>query len=250
MRVSAPELRGDHLLQTPSRKHQLLRGPKGDHRRARARPRELPRAEKQDTHSPRWGFGTDENIEWLCSWGYQFVVKGYGGGRAKKLAKSVPEEDWHEGPTAGQILGYPPSEGVAPLLAPHQDGARRWKDAKGKPYSDYLIKTLTELSAPEDSQALRPKRGDGVGHKGGQKGLRHRAEEEEELFRPGGRGAPGRSWPTTSWRDSRVAYWGGRPLKSLGRRGWSGTCWRCRLRRGWEGGGALRLRLPRSPSVG
>ena len=27
------------------------------------------------------GFGTDENIEWLCSCGYQFVLKGYGGGR-------------------------------------------------------------------------------------------------------------------------------------------------------------------------
>jgi Transposase DDE domain group 1 len=47
------------------------------------------------------GFGTDENIEWLCSWGYQFVVKGYGGGRAGKLARSVAEDAWHQGPIAG-----------------------------------------------------------------------------------------------------------------------------------------------------
>jgi hypothetical protein len=54
------------------------------------------------------GFGTDENIEWLCSRGYHFVVKGYGGGRAKKLARGVAESDgWHEGPTAGQFLGVP-----------------------------------------------------------------------------------------------------------------------------------------------
>ena len=35
--------------------HHLLRGPKRDHRRGRARPWELPRAEKQDAHSPRRG---------------------------------------------------------------------------------------------------------------------------------------------------------------------------------------------------
>jgi hypothetical protein len=56
------------------------------------------------------GFGTDENIEWLCSWGYQFVAKGYRGGRAKKLARSVAEGGWHEGPTAGQSLGVPAPE--------------------------------------------------------------------------------------------------------------------------------------------
>jgi Transposase DDE domain group 1 len=56
------------------------------------------------------GFGTDENIEWLCSCGYQFVVKGYGGGRAGKLARSVVEDAWHEGPTTGQLLAIPTQE--------------------------------------------------------------------------------------------------------------------------------------------
>jgi Transposase DDE domain group 1 len=95
------------------------------------------------------GFGTDENVEWLCSRGYQLVVKGYHGGRAKKLARSVPEDAWQEGPTPGQLLAI-----VAPQEAPGYSRetktvARRWKDKKGKPYADYLLTTLTELSASE-----------------------------------------------------------------------------------------------------
>jgi len=50
------------------------------------------------------GFGTDENVEWLSSRGYHFVAKGYGGGRAKKLARSVAKDTWPEGRTAGQFL--------------------------------------------------------------------------------------------------------------------------------------------------
>lgn len=56
------------------------------------------------------GFGTDENAQWLCSRGYHFVTKGYGGGRAKKLARSVAETAWHQGPTAGQFLAVVASE--------------------------------------------------------------------------------------------------------------------------------------------
>ena len=66
------------------------------------------------------GFGTDENIEWLCSWGYQFVVKGYGGGRAGKLARGVPEEDWHEGPTSGQSLAIPVGRAPATRAPPRR----------------------------------------------------------------------------------------------------------------------------------
>ena len=95
------------------------------------------------------GFGTDENIEWLCSGGYQFVAKGYGGGRAKKLARSVPEDAWHEGPTSGQSLAI-----VAPEEAPRYSRKtktllRRWFDQKGKLYTDYLVSTLTALTASE-----------------------------------------------------------------------------------------------------
>jgi hypothetical protein len=53
------------------------------------------------------GFGTDENLNWLFWRGYEFIAKGYGGRRANKLARSVPEEGWLEGPTKGQDLGVP-----------------------------------------------------------------------------------------------------------------------------------------------
>jgi hypothetical protein len=48
------------------------------------------------------GFGTDANLNWLMWRGYEFIAKGYGGKRAKKLAKSVAEDGWEEGPTKSQ----------------------------------------------------------------------------------------------------------------------------------------------------
>ena len=116
------------------------------------------------------GFGTDENIEWLCSWGYQFVVKGYGGGRAKKLARGVPEEDWHEGPTAGQSLAIPLGGGPR-YSRPTKTVLRRWKDAKGKLYTDYLISTLTDLSAHEIAKLYDKRGGMEVDIKGDKRGL-------------------------------------------------------------------------------
>ena len=95
------------------------------------------------------GFGTDENVEWLCSRGYEFVVKGYGGGRAKKLARSVPEGAWHEGPTPGQSLAVVTREEAPRYSRETETVLRRWTDAKGKPYTDYLATTLTDLSASE-----------------------------------------------------------------------------------------------------
>lgn len=55
------------------------------------------------------GFGTDTNLNWLCWRGYEFIAKGYAGRRAKKLARSVPEDGWMEGPTKSQKLGVPAS---------------------------------------------------------------------------------------------------------------------------------------------
>jgi Transposase DDE domain group 1 len=80
------------------------------------------------------GFGTDENIEWLCTWGYQFVVKGYGGGRASKLARSVAEDAWHEGPTTGQFLGVP-TRGVpaTPARPRPSSGGGRMRRASSTP---------------------------------------------------------------------------------------------------------------------
>jgi hypothetical protein len=93
------------------------------------------------------GFGTDENLNWLCWKGYEFIAKGYGGRRANKLARSVPEEGWHEGPTKGQELGVPQE--------PHRYARktksvlRRWFDQKGKMYQDYLVTTLFSLGSFE-----------------------------------------------------------------------------------------------------
>ena len=53
------------------------------------------------------GFGTDANLNWLMWRGYEFIAKGYGGKRANKLAKSVPEDGWRQGPTKSQLLGVP-----------------------------------------------------------------------------------------------------------------------------------------------
>ena len=120
------------------------------------------------------GFGTDENVEWLCKRGYHFVLKGYGGSRAGKLASSVPEEDWIDGPTEGQRLGLP-EDGAAPRYSRGTKAVlRRWSDRKGKEHTDYLLTTFTHLDArgiaTRDTN-LRRQGGHRSGHKGGQKGL-------------------------------------------------------------------------------
>lgn len=115
------------------------------------------------------GFGTDENLNWLCWRGYQFICKGYSGGRAKKVAKSVPEEEWREGPTPGQQLGIP-SE-------PHGYGrktrtvARRWRDEKDKLHQDLLITTLVDLSPPETAKLYDERGAMEVDIKGDKRGL-------------------------------------------------------------------------------
>jgi hypothetical protein len=67
------------------------------------------------------------------------------------VAKSVPEEDWREGPTSGQELGKP--------TEPHRYArktitvARRWQGKKGKPHQDLLITTLVELNSSDEEVA-------------------------------------------------------------------------------------------------
>lgn len=117
------------------------------------------------------GFGTDENIEWLCCCGYQFVVKGYGGGRAKKLARSVAEEGWHEGPTAGQFLASPTQEGAPHYSRETKTVVRRWSDEKGKLYTDYLITTFADLCTDEIAKLYDGRAGLEAGIKGDKRGL-------------------------------------------------------------------------------
>ncbi len=117
------------------------------------------------------GFGTDENVEWLSSCGYQFVVKGYGGSRAKKLARNVAEDAWREGPTAGQFLGIPAQEQAPRYSRETKTVVRRWSDAKGKLYTDYLTTTLTDLSEEEIAKLYDGRAGLESGIKGDKRGL-------------------------------------------------------------------------------
>ncbi len=115
------------------------------------------------------GFGTDDNLNWLCWRGYEFIAKGYGGTRAKKLASSVPEEGWREGPTKGQQLGIPT---LAPRYARKTKTIlRRWFDGKGKVHNDYLLSTLTELSAEEIAKLYDGRGAMEVDIKGDKRGL-------------------------------------------------------------------------------
>ncbi|MDP8949377.1 MAG: transposase [Actinomycetota bacterium] len=115
------------------------------------------------------GFGTDENIGRLCRRGYQFVVKGYGGTRAGKLAESVPEEGWREGPTEGQELGTPTR---APRYAREtKTVVRRWLDRKGKPHTDYLLTTLVGLSPSQIAKLYDERAGMEADIKGDKRGL-------------------------------------------------------------------------------
>lgn len=115
------------------------------------------------------GFGTDANLNWLCWRGYEFIAKGYGGKRAKKLASSVAEDGWEQGPTKSQQLGVPAS--------PHRYARksktvlRRWVDEKGKPHQDYLVCSLFWLDAPQVAKLYDGRAGMESDIKGDKRGL-------------------------------------------------------------------------------
>lgn len=159
-------------------------------------------------------------------------MKGYGGGRAKKLARGVPEEDWHEGPTAGQSLAIPVG-GVPRYSRPTKTVLRRWKDAKGKLYTDYLITTLTDLSAHEIAKLYDGRGGMEVDIKGDKRGLGIEKRRKKSFL------AQEAVALLAQLSHNLLAYFkgwllGGTDAEKLwGWSGWSGRSWRCRLRRGW-----------------
>jgi hypothetical protein len=126
------------------------------------------------------GFGTDANLNWLIWRGYQFVAKGYGGRRASRLASSVPEEGWREGPTEGQRLAVPAS--------PHRYGRktktvlRRWFDAKGRSHTDYLVTTLVGLNAEEIAKLYDGRGGMEADIKGDKRGLGIEKRTKKSFF--------------------------------------------------------------------
>lgn len=60
------------------------------------------------------GFGTDANLNWLMWRGYEFIAKGYGGKRANKLAKSVPEDGWRQDRQRASSLAFR----LGPIVTP------------------------------------------------------------------------------------------------------------------------------------
>jgi Transposase DDE domain group 1 len=126
------------------------------------------------------GFGTDANMNWLCWRGYQFIAKGYGGTRAGKLAASVPEEGWREGPTEGQRLGVPALTPRYPRKT--KTIVRRWFDGKGKVHKDYLVTTLTELSASEIAKLYDGRGGMEADIKGDKRGLGIEKRRKKSFF--------------------------------------------------------------------
>jgi hypothetical protein len=115
------------------------------------------------------GFGTDANLNWLMWRGYEFIAKGYAGRRAKKLAESMPEDGWQEGPTKSQQLGV--------AASPHRYArksksvVRRWVDEKGKPHQDYLVCTLHELGVAQIAKLYDGRGAMEVDIKGDKRGL-------------------------------------------------------------------------------
>jgi Transposase DDE domain group 1 len=128
------------------------------------------------------GFGTDENLEWLIERGYEFMAKGYGGRRASKLAKSVPEGGWKEGPTQGQLLAVLAPEEAPRYSRPTKTLLRRWSDQKGKLYTDYLLSTFTDLSAEQMATLYDGRGGMEVDIKGDKRGLGIEKRRKKSFF--------------------------------------------------------------------
>jgi Transposase DDE domain group 1 len=129
------------------------------------------------------GFGTDANLNWLCwlCWrDYELVAKGYGGTRAGKLARSVPEECWQEGPTKTQQLGVPARAHRYPRKT--KTILRRWSDGKGKVHTDYLVTTLIELSPSQIAKLYDARGGMEVDIKGDKRGLGIEKRRKRSFF--------------------------------------------------------------------
>jgi hypothetical protein len=135
------------------------------------------------------GFGTDANLNWLMWRGYEFIAKGYGGKRANKLAKSVPEDGWRQGPTKSQLLGVPAR--AHRYARKSKTVVRRWVDEKGKPHTDYLVCSLHELGPAQIAKLYDARGAMETDIKGDKRGLGYREEEEEELSCPGSFGVVG-----------------------------------------------------------
>lgn len=89
--------------------------------------------------------GTDANVNWLLWQGYQVLMKGFSGTRAKRLAKQVQETDWLEDPERKRW--------IAPARNPPRFGRKlnvfvlRWANRKGALRYGTLLSTLLDVEA-------------------------------------------------------------------------------------------------------
>jgi hypothetical protein len=94
----------------------------------------------------------------------------------------VTEGGWHEGPTAGQSLGVPAREGAPRYSRKTKTVVRRWKDSKGKLYTDYLITTLTDLSVEQIAKLYDKRAGMEVDIKEDKRGLGIEHRRKKSFF--------------------------------------------------------------------
>lgn len=92
------------------------------------------------------GYGTDENINSLLGLKDQILVKGFSGKRAKKLARSIPENEWEE---AGQDRWIAETKDNNIYSSPTRTILIRWKTPKGKIRYSYLVSTLFDMKSRE-----------------------------------------------------------------------------------------------------
>lgn len=88
------------------------------------------------------GFGTDQNIDWVLSKGYQVVVKGLSGSRAGAWGKRI--DNWQTIDPGRRWVGLPAQQ--LKFCRPTRTIAARWLDSAGK--LRHALFVVTDLERP------------------------------------------------------------------------------------------------------
>lgn len=91
------------------------------------------------------GFGSDDNLVWLLSRGYQVLTKGYSGKRAAAYARRVAH--WTEIRPGARWLAWSPVQ--VDFAVPTRTVVARWLTPKGKYHHALYITTLQDLEMTE-----------------------------------------------------------------------------------------------------
>jgi len=88
------------------------------------------------------GFGTDQNIDWVLSKGYQVVVKGLSGSRAAAWGRRI--DHWQAIEPGRRWIGLPAQQ--LKFCRPTRTIAARWLDSAGK--VRHALFVVTDLERP------------------------------------------------------------------------------------------------------